>query len=91
MTIAVYMIGHSGYVIFEYAIAAKNTLLTMFARVILGIFPNFEALNIKNYVATGAPVAMMDIYIASGMGIIYASIIMFLAMYLFEKKSFDAV
>lgn len=62
-----------------------------FAKVVLMFFPNLESLNLKNYVATDAPIHVSNYLMAYGMNIVYIGIILFLAMKLFERRTFDAV
>ena len=54
MTITSYIIGHSGYVVLDYALQTQSIGAQIFARTLLAVFPNLSALNIKNYVATDA-------------------------------------
>ncbi len=91
MTLASYIIGHSGYVILQYAKESLDPMFFALARGILGIFPNLESLNLKNYVATDAIVDSNMYMIAFGMAVVYTGIITFLAAKIFEKRSFDAV
>ncbi len=91
MTIASYVIGHSGYTMLEYAFQAKDSFLSTFATAILTFFPNLESLNLKNYVATDAPLHLNTYYIAYGTSVLYIAVILFLAMKLFERRSFDAI
>lgn len=91
MTIASYMIGHSGYVMLEGAIQGNNLVMQYFAKAVLMFFPNLESLNLKNYVATDAPIHVMNYLMAYGINILYIGIILFFAMKLFERRTFDAV
>jgi hypothetical protein len=91
MTIASYIIGHSGYTIFETAIRNQDAFFELFARGILTFFPNLESLNLKNYVATDAPIQLSAYFAAYGMNAVYIAIVLFFAMKLFERRSFDAV
>ncbi len=91
MTIASYMIGHSGYVMLNYAITNADTVFLQLARFILALFPNLESLNLKNYVATDAVIDYKLTLIAFAIAIAYIGIITFLAAKIFEKRSFDAV
>lgn len=91
MTIASYIIGHSGYLMLEYAISSKDSIFLLLARGILALFPNLESLNLKNYVATDAPIHLELYSWASVMTVVYIMIVLFLAAKIFEKRSFDAV
>ena len=91
MTLATYVIGHSGYTILEYALTDKNVFFTSVARWVLAIFPNLESLNLKNYVATNAPVELSTTLMAYGFSVLYIIVILFLATRFFERKSFDMV
>jgi ABC-type transport system involved in multi-copper enzyme maturation permease subunit len=91
MTIASYIIGHSGYLMLEYAIGSADVAFLQLARFILALFPNLEALNLKNYVATDAIIDINNYLIAFGMALVYTTVITFLAAKIFERRSFDAV
>lgn len=63
LTISVYMIGHSGFMMLDYARSGTgNESMRYLGELILTIFPNLESLNLKNYVAIGAPVDLMTWY-----------------------------
>ena len=91
MTLASYVIGHSGYVILEHSLTDGSPYFHMFARVVLGIFPNLESLNLKNYVATDAIISMNLIYISFALALGYIAIVIFLGASIFQKRSFDNV
>lgn len=75
----------------EYALSSKDSFFLLLTRGILALFPNLESLNLKNYVATDAPIHL-DLYAwASMMAVVYIFIVLFLAAKIFEKRSFDAV
>ncbi len=56
LTIASYVIGHGGYSMLDYAQWDQSPAMGYIGRAILVLFPNLEALNLKNYVATSAPI-----------------------------------
>ncbi len=91
MTIASTIIGHGGYAILEYAIRAGDSIYLYFARGVLILFPNLESLNLKNLVATTATIHIETYLIAFALSIVYTGIILVLAAWIFERKSFDAV
>ncbi len=64
MTITSYIIGHSGYTVLDYAISQQSMFSQVFARVLLATFPNLASLNLKNYVATDAPIALSSSFMA---------------------------
>ncbi|MBX9809375.1 ABC transporter permease [Candidatus Gracilibacteria bacterium] len=91
VTIAFAIIGHGGYVVLEYAIRSGESFYLYFAQAILVFFPNLESLNLKNLVATTAIIDIPTYLIAFGLSVVYTTIVLFLAAWLFEKKSFDNV
>ncbi len=91
MTLASYVIGHSGYVILEHSLTDGSPYFHLFARVVLGIFPNLESLNLKNYVATDALISMNLVYISFALALVYIAIIIALGAAIFQKRSFDNV
>ncbi len=91
MTIASAIIGHGGYQILEYAIRSGSTVYMYFAQGVLILFPNLESLNLKNLVATTAIINIETYLMAFILSLVYTTIILCLAAWIFEKKSFDAV
>jgi ABC-type transport system involved in multi-copper enzyme maturation permease subunit len=91
MTLAGYIIGHSGFIMLQYAQESMDVIFLTLARFILALFPNLLSLNLKNYVATDAPIVIQTYLISFGMTFIYSLIITFLAAKIFERRSFDAV
>lgn len=91
MTITSYIIGHSGYTVLDYALQTQNLGTDIFAHLILAVFPNLSSLNLKNYVATDAIIASSSIAMAFILGILYIMCILYLSVYIFERKSFDRV
>lgn len=89
MTIASYMIGHSGYTLLDYALHQNNIVMGYIGKCILVLFPNLEAMNLKNYVATDAPVILSNWLIGYGSGAVYTSIVLILGAYIFSRRSFD--
>jgi ABC-type transport system involved in multi-copper enzyme maturation permease subunit len=91
MTITSYIIGHSGYTVLDYAISQQSMFSQVFARVLLATFPNLASLNLKNYVATDAPIALSSSFMAFWLVGLYIFCILYLSVYIFERKSFDTV
>lgn len=90
-TLAVYIIAHSGYALLEYAINSENTVLLTMGQAIVFVFPNFQALNLKNMVhLTNLPSASHFFWVFA-FSFVYLTIILFLSQYIFSKKSFDNI
>jgi len=89
LTIATYIIGHSGYTMLDYAIHQGNMMMAYFGKAILTVFPNLEALNLKNYVATDAPVVLSNWFLGYGVSVLYVIVILFLSALIFSRRSFD--
>ena len=89
LTIATYIIGHGGYTMLDYALHQGNVMMFYFGKAILTIFPNLEALNLKNYVATDAPIQLSNWYIAYGVNALYIAVILSLGAIIFSRRSFD--
>lgn len=73
----------------EYAGWNNNPTLALLGRVILSLFPNLESLNLKNYVATDAPIDLVSYWTTYGVDIGYVVVLLFLGALIFSKKSFD--
>lgn len=89
LTIASYIIGHNGYTMLDYAIHQGNMTMVYLGKAILTIFPNLEALNLKNYVATDAPIVLSNWFIAYGVNVLYIAVILTLSAIIFARRSFD--
>jgi hypothetical protein len=83
------MIGHSGYTLLEYARFNGEIMMAYVGRALLTFFPNLEALNLKNYVATNAPLVLSNWFMGYGMGVIYIVVILILTSWIFSRRSFD--
>lgn len=91
MTIATYVIGHNGYALLEYGIQGKHAFMETIAHGILMIFPNLSSINMKSTIHLGLPVDMVYVMYSTGMMCLYIVVILFLAQYIFKKRSFDSV
>lgn len=89
LTIASYIIGHSGYTMLDYAIHQGNMTMVYLGKAILTVFPNLEALNLKNYVATDAPIILSNWFLGYGVSVIYILVILALSAIIFSRRSFD--
>jgi hypothetical protein len=89
LTIASYIIGHGGYSMLDYARWEGSAQALYMAKFLLVAFPNLEAMNLKNYVATGAPIELSTWWTGYGFGALYIVTLLFLGAWIFSKKSFD--
>ncbi len=89
LTIASYMIGHSGYAMLDYARFDDSPMMGYAGKAILTLFPNLEALNLKNYVATDAPLVLANWFLGYGTNILYIIVVLSLSAFLFTRRSFD--
>ncbi|GAB0175227.1 MAG: ABC transporter permease subunit [Candidatus Altimarinota bacterium] len=89
LTIASYIIGHGGYAMLDYSRWEASTQAYYIGRALLIFFPNLEAMNLKNYVATGAPINLGVWYSGYSVGIIYILTILCIGAWIFSRKSFD--
>lgn len=90
-TLAVYIIWHSWYTLLEFSENSNNTLLLLFGKCILFLFPNLEILNYKHIAHAMMLPAMESIAINYIFGIAYVVAIMLVAIVLFSKKRFDNI
>ena len=73
----------------DYARWELSAQALFMGRALLIFFPNLEALNLKNYVATGAPIDLSVWYTGYGVGVIYIVSLLIIGSWIFSKKSFD--
>ena len=89
LTLASYIIGHGGYDMLDYARWEGSTQALYMGRALLVLFPNLEAMNLKNYVGTLAPLDMSVWYSGFGVGAIYIITLLVIGAFIFSRKSFD--
>jgi hypothetical protein len=75
----------------DFALLNQNETVQILARTILAIFPNFTSLNLKLYVATDAIISFQSVFLALALAIVYLLCILYLSIYIFERKNFDSV
>lgn len=90
-TLAVYIVAHSGYALLEFALTHKNEAMLAMGRAILAIFPNFQSINFKNMVHLSSFPSVSHTATSILLSLCYLGIVLFLAKYIFEKKSFDHI
>lgn len=89
LTIASYIIGHGGYTMLDYARWDDSPMMGYMGKAILTFFPNLESLNLKNYVATGAPIDLPVWYTGFFFATVYIIILLILGAFVFSRRSFD--
>lgn len=89
--LAVYIIGHGGYMLLEYALVHENSLMLRLGQGILYFFPNLQALNFKNMVHLVNFPNISHFLSIIAFSLIYIAIILFISQKIFEKKSFDNI
>ncbi len=90
-TIATYFIGHNAYAILDFSARKGSIFFEWMGRITITLFPNLEALNLKNYVATGIPFDIRYWSLGYATAVLYIIVILYLGVLLFNKKSFDTV
>lgn len=89
LTIASYIIGHGWYAMLDYSRWEASTQAYYMGRALLIFFPNLEAMNLKNYVASGAPIDLSIWYTWYEVWIIYILSVLVIWAWIFSRKSFD--
>lgn len=89
--LAVYIIGHGGYMLLEYALVHQNSMMLRLGQGILYFFPNFQALNFKNMVHLTTFPHFSHFLFVIGFSLLYIAIVLFISQYIFSKKSFDNI
>lgn len=89
LTFFIYIISHSVTAIIDMAIWWKNYFMQNFGKILYIIFPNFEALNIKNVIFSPVKINIEYIAINSIYSILYLVIILILTVLIFNKKTFE--
>lgn len=89
LTIASYIIGHGWYDMLDYARWEASPQALYMGRALLVLFPNLEALNLKNYIATGAPIDLSVWYTWYWVWVFYIITLLILGAWIFSRKSFD--
>lgn len=89
LVMGVYIISHSITTMTDMAIRSGNQILFYFSKVLMVIFPNFEALNIKS--AIGTPVVFHPSFFAINIvhAGLYLAVILTFAVIIFNRKTFE--
>jgi len=91
LSLTSYIIGHSGYMLIDFAERTHNSLLTWIGKWTLALFPNMSALNIKSFIYTPIHPTVSEILVTFSVSSIYIIILLFLGKILFEKRSFETL
>ncbi len=89
LTIIVYIIAHWITSIIDMAVNKNSYLLKMLGKVIFVLFPNFEALNIKEAIMTPVSVSASFISLNLAYAIIYMIIVLGFTIIIFNRKTFE--
>lgn len=89
VTLMIYFLSHSFTIILDIAYRTQNQFIIYFTRWLNLLFPNFEALNIKDVIWTFKNFDI--IYYSTNIlySIIYLFIIIFLSVIIFDRKKFE--
>lgn len=91
MVLAAYIIGHNGYALLEYGIRGKNIAMEYIAQGVLTLFPNLSSINLRNSIHLEIPLQWSYVGVSVSWSLLYIVIILFLAQWIFRKRSFDSV
>lgn len=89
LTILVYIISHSITSIIDMASAKNNEIMAIIWKVLYVVFPNFEALNIKNVVLSTDKIWFEYLVWNTAYALIYLAFILFFTIIIFNKKTFE--
>lgn len=89
LTILVYVISHSITSIIDIANASNNFLMARVWKFLYLIFPNFEALNIKNVVLSPVKLNMTFLLWNLAYWSVYLCLILLFTVLIFNKKTFE--
>lgn len=89
LVIWVYIISHSLTTMTDMALRSGNHILYYFSKILMVIFPNFEALNIKSLI--GSPVVLNSAFISLNIlhAFLYLGIILLFTVLIFNRKTFE--
>lgn len=88
MTIGLYVIGHLTADMKGIAGKSHNEAIKLVMTALYYICPNLEVLNIKGQAATGIPVTATYQALATGYGMLYATLLVFTACAVFQRRDF---
>ncbi len=89
LVMGVYIISHSITTMTDMALRSGNNILYYFSKVLLVIFPNFEALNIKSLI--GSPITIAPSFFAINIvhAFLYLAVILTFTVLIFNRKTFE--
>lgn len=89
-TFSVYLFSHSLPLFLDFALSTQNQSLVKLVSLFMGVFPNLSALNYKIFVGTH----FLDIgnrTLAFSWGILYLSILLAIAYFVFRSKKYENI
>ena len=90
LTMLVYIISHSLTSIIDMAVHAKSMALLNMGKLCYIIFPNFEALNIKNTIMSTVSIGFEYIALNMLYAVIYLVLILGFTIIIFNRKTFES-
>lgn len=89
LVLGVYIISHSITTMTDMAIRSGNQILYYFSKVLMVIFPNFEALNVKSLIGTPVVPNLSFFAINIVHALLYLVLILTFAVLIFNRKTFE--
>jgi len=89
LVMGVYIISHSITTMTDMAIRSGNQILFYFSKVLMVIFPNFEALNIKSIIGTPIILEHSFFIVNTLHALLYLTLILTFSVLIFNRKTFE--
>ncbi|EKD30304.1 MAG: hypothetical protein ACD_78C00094G0001 [uncultured bacterium (gcode 4)] len=89
LVMGVYIISHSITTMTDMAIRSGNQILFYFSKILMVVFPNFEALNIKSLIGTTLVLNPSFFAINIVHALLYLAVILTFAVLIFNRKTFE--
>lgn len=89
VTMMIYVIGHSYSLVLDLIMTVKTTVWLTFVKIFGVLIPPFEALNTKDVIGMFSEYTPEYFLLNSMYSVIYLMIVLFLAVIIFERKTFE--
>ncbi len=85
-TLGLFVVGHLTVALRAVTARAESVSVRLLGEALFRILPNLEAFNVKGRVAVGDPVGALEVAVAAGYGLLYATAVLVVAALVFERR-----
>jgi len=88
LTLALYLIGHLSGDLLDFSVRFKGTITEKYLISLYYIFPNLDNFNLRTAASHDFPITISDIIYPIAYGVVYITILLIAASYIFNRRDF---